>query len=226
MLLTAFNFWDDWQLYHKVTFDGPNKLIIVNNGVSDINVEQDLYSDWKEWTLIRDYSKYDNAMRVIGGDPTVAGDFAGSTFFVTNGWQIYVDHAVNFDGNMFSDDFASPFVTPENTHILSQKFTNLVDKVTPDTSTLGTAVWQVTSDSGDTYASTLTTVLNNTNNMTTQGVSLTAAQTTMLEELYRIMGLDPTRPLIATASTRTAGASVTQTVTGNPETGPVTVTRI
>lgn len=132
--------WDYWALYHKVTFDGPNKLIYINDGESIIDVEVDLYSDWKEWFAIRNHSAFDPAMRSIGGDPTVGGDFAGATFFMTNGWRIYVDAAVRFEGNLFSDNYDSPFLTADNAVIVSQKFTNLIDKVTPDTTALGSAI--------------------------------------------------------------------------------------
>ena len=49
---------DYWELYHKVTFDGENKLIIINPGETDINVKRDIYSSWKEWILLRDYLKW------------------------------------------------------------------------------------------------------------------------------------------------------------------------
>jgi hypothetical protein len=75
---------DIWNLYQKVTFDGPNRLIIVNNGEEDINIEQDVYSDWKEWSALRDHLKFYPALRTVGGHPTVAGDSLGATFFTIN----------------------------------------------------------------------------------------------------------------------------------------------
>ena len=50
-------------------------------------------------------------MRAVGGDPTVGGNFLGSTFFTINDWTILVSDDTRFDGNLFSDDFPSPFVT-------------------------------------------------------------------------------------------------------------------
>lgn len=44
MLTTFFGFWDYWELRHKVTFDGVNKLIEVNPGVTSLDVQRDLYS--------------------------------------------------------------------------------------------------------------------------------------------------------------------------------------
>lgn len=122
---------DYWELRHKVTFDGPNKLIYINDGELAIDVEQDLYSDWKEWALLRDYLKYDAAFRVVGGDPTPTG-FLGATFFTINGWQILVDHGITFTGNIYSDDFESPFTVPEGTQLATTVVSNIIDKIAPD----------------------------------------------------------------------------------------------
>lgn len=55
------------------------------------------------------------------------------------------------------------------------------------------------------------------------GAGLTSTQQTMLLELYRLMGLDPTKPLVVTSTTRAAGAEISQTIAENA--GQVTVTR-
>ena len=67
--------WGDdlWQLYHKVTFDGYNKLIIINSNEDEIDVAVDIYSAWKEWSQQRDYLKWVAAMRSVGGDPLPGG---------------------------------------------------------------------------------------------------------------------------------------------------------
>jgi hypothetical protein len=54
--------------------------------------------------------------------------------------------------------------------------------------------------------------------------SLTSTQATMLLELYRIMGLDPSRPLVVSETSRDAGAEIEQTI--GDAAGTVTVTRI
>ena len=49
--------WTYWENYNppvyagpqKVTFDGPNKLILVNEGVLTLNAQDDIYFNWKEW---------------------------------------------------------------------------------------------------------------------------------------------------------------------------------
>lgn len=120
---------DLWLLYHKVTFDGINRTIIVNDGVTDIDVQIDLYSDWKEWALQRDHLKFEAAMRSVGGDPTVAGNFLGSTFFTINNWKILISNDTNFVGNLFSDDFLTPFVVGDDTKLATSQVSNLIDKI-------------------------------------------------------------------------------------------------
>lgn len=123
--------WGDdlWTLYHKVTFDGENRQIIVNDGELDIDVQVDLYSDWKEWAATRDNLKYLPAMRSVGGDPTVGGAFLGATFFTINNWQIVLSDSTVFDGNLFSDNFDTPFITTEGAKVARSQFSNLVDSV-------------------------------------------------------------------------------------------------
>ena len=60
------------------------------------------------------------------------------------------------------------------------------------------------------------------------GSGLTPTQATMLLEMYRLLGLDPTRPLVVTATTRkvpASGADISQTIADAPA-GTITVTRI
>lgn len=94
----------------KVTFDGENKIISVMSGITALDVKVDLYSDWKEWQLTSDNIKYEPAFRAIGGDPIGAGLFAGSFFFVINGWKLRpdeADHTLVIDGNLFGEDGAT-----------------------------------------------------------------------------------------------------------------------
>lgn len=142
MLANEFlNDWDYWELRHKVTFDGDNKLIIINAGETNIDVGQDIYSDWKEWLREDeadagdpvhryDHASYLSAIRTIGGDPTSGGDFAGDIYFTINGWQILIDNGevVNFTGSIFSDDFTSPFVVGPGSGVIST-VSSLVSKI-------------------------------------------------------------------------------------------------
>lgn len=103
--------WDLWTLYHKVTFDGANRIIYVNEGVTELNIKTDIYSDWKEWAAsIPDNAVWLPAIRTIGGDATVAGQRAGDIYFLINGWKLYIDLTkVRVTGVLFSDDYDSAY---------------------------------------------------------------------------------------------------------------------
>lgn len=91
----------------RVTFDGANKRIIVNNGTTSIDVQEDVYSDWKEWFQTDTNSKYLSAVRTIGGDPTTGVKSVAPYFFLTNGWKLKPyegNHTLTITGNLFVDD--------------------------------------------------------------------------------------------------------------------------
>jgi hypothetical protein len=95
----------------KVTFDGPQKLIVVNSGVTSIDVAIDMYSAWKQWVLIDPNSTWDAAFRVVGGDAIGANQFIPSYFFLINTWRVKVENEnVNFATNLYSDDYLNPFI--------------------------------------------------------------------------------------------------------------------
>lgn len=125
------NWWDDWQLFHSVTFDGINKLIIINANESSINIKEDVYSSWKEWVSLRDNAKFLPAIRTTGGDPIGGGQFTGDVYFLINGWRIIVDHSCNIDGVIYSDDYPSPFVQVSGTQIVTNKVSSLVSVIAP-----------------------------------------------------------------------------------------------
>lgn len=103
----------------KVSFDGITKLITVNSGSTSVDVRTELYTPWVDWLKESGSinSKWNYALRYIGGDPTVNGEQAGIIFFTQNGWRIYFDHNVIFNGAIFSDDFPTPFTTPSGTFL-------------------------------------------------------------------------------------------------------------
>ena len=139
------NWWDDWELYHKVTFDGENKLIICNPGESQIDVKVDIYSNWKEWVLLRDNSKFLEAIRNVGGDPITEILSLGATYFLMNGWRIRPaeeSYDLYINGNLYVNEGGSPFVDTIgdwNVKILST-VSNLIDTINLGTSA-ATEVW-------------------------------------------------------------------------------------
>jgi len=110
-----------WELYHKVTFDGPNRLIIINPNETDINVQEDIYSVYKEWALIDENIRWFNALTVVGGEQTIEGQFLDATFFLVNGWRIKPSpgsYTLNIDGNLFASDGGAISVPAEEVNNL------------------------------------------------------------------------------------------------------------
>ena len=174
---------DLWQLYHKVTFDGVNRLIIVNDGVTEINIQTDIYSDWKEWVQVRDYSKFFAACRTVGGDPTIGGNALGATFFTINNWQILISDNTTFTGNIFSDDFDSPYKTAEGTKIALSEVSNLIDRIGVQTDDLIAAGIATTTNITDQTSTLQTDNSNQTNTITTAITNQTSTLQTDIADL-------------------------------------------
>lgn len=123
MLSLYYGDWVFWEQYsppaslggQKVTFDGPGKLILINEGVTQIDFREDIYSAWKEWVKDpnRVNSAYELALSVIGGDPLPGNRSLGTTYFIENGWRIRTwegNHELTVTGNFFTREGASAFV--------------------------------------------------------------------------------------------------------------------
>jgi hypothetical protein len=95
------------------TFDGPNKLIIVDAGVTYFTAEQ-IYSDWKEWLKLSDNAKYVKAFLSDGRSSTGAGTFSTPYIFLTNDWKVRpqeANHTLTVDGNLLVEGgVGSPYV--------------------------------------------------------------------------------------------------------------------
>lgn len=225
MFLTLWPNWNElWELRHKVEFDGYNKLIIVHPGILEINFKEDIYSAWKQWSELYNNLGYEQALRAIGGDPLVGGQYAGTTYFLMNDWKIRTwesdtQYELVINGNLYSEDGYSPFVaTVGPTYAVVRMMTsNLVDFVDvsseiPTTTEIADAVWEAV---GTEYITS-----------GTMGEKQNRTQA-MLLELYALMGLDPTKPLVVTQTTRKVpedGSSINQTLTDYE--GTITVQRI
>lgn len=112
-------------------FNGEQKIISIIT--TDFRIEvSDLYSRWKQWSLLN--QQYEQAFSVVGGDPLPGGRALGVTFFLENGWKIRpreAHHSLDISGNLFTRDGSSPFVqTLGNFNVLMrQNVSNLVDTV-------------------------------------------------------------------------------------------------
>lgn len=120
-------FGDIWALDEKVSFDGATKRIVVNSGVSLLDIQVDVYSAWVRWLELEDNAKYLPAMRVSGGDP-IPGGLTGRTFFVTNGWKLeYNPSAVAISGVLYSDDYATAYWSSSDQPIYPAVVSSLVN---------------------------------------------------------------------------------------------------
>lgn len=156
MQAVNYGFWEVWSAPQKVTFDGPNKVIIVNDGVTLIDVKEDIYSAWKGWVLSEEASNaaYPQAMRSVGGDPTVGGNYLGATFFLMNGWRLRTwegDHRLTVEGNLYTEEGDPPFVPTVFSHniIIEYQVSNLTSALetggssadVPTAQEVSTQVW-------------------------------------------------------------------------------------
>lgn len=193
MSSVAFNYndWVFWEPYNpptsygtqKVVFDGPNKVIIVAEGVTSVDFRLDVYEAWKEWILDPNHvnSLYLEAISVTGGDPLPGNRKLGTTFFLENGWRMRTwegDHEITLTGNVFTREGDPVFVPTLNPWTIT---------VNLNTSTL---------------VETIET-----------GAILGTNTVTQVDDIHKIHGLDANNNLVVTPTSRTAGAGVQQTIT-------------
>jgi hypothetical protein len=97
----------------KVTFDGVNKLIHVISSTASISidVETDIYSEWKRWVVVSGNSQFLQAIRSIGGEPTSPTQYTPKYFFLMNDWKVSItgDECL-FQINLYAEDGTSPFI--------------------------------------------------------------------------------------------------------------------
>lgn len=211
-----------WLLYHKCIFDGENSLIYVAPHVTSIDVQTDLYSDYKEWKAVYDNTKFLEAIRTVGGDPTTGGDALGASFFLTNGWRIVVDHGIDFDGNLFSDDYSSPFITESGVELAQSKVSNLIDQAAVDADQIGPAVWagnRTTYNQAGTMGEAVNEAASYSSTLIADGVALTSAEGFILTKIFKRLGLDPSDVLHNKVDrVYTESSAVEIAVTGDPTT--------
>lgn len=159
-MINLLNNWqDDWLLYHKVVFDGINRLIIINPGETVISVKNDIYSSWKEWARLRDNAKFLPAVRTTGGDPVGGGEFTGDNYFLINNWRVFVSAACEINGLLYSDNYPSPFIAADGANIVRSTVSSLVQNlgfsgtINADNQLIAEAVWSYLTADMDTPGS-------------------------------------------------------------------------
>lgn len=229
--------WDYWNLRHKVTFDGVNKLILINNGETSIDVQRDIYSSWKEWDLLETNTRYLPALNTVGGEPTIAGQKLDVTYFLINGWRIKPypgSYDLNIVGNLFEVNGGSIKVQadiiksiPNNISVSTN--TSVIVRQVNGATTGGLTVDQdaalfniegVVLSIQNTLASPISATL-----IPSQSDALYNIEAKLME-LWQLHGLDDTSPLTVNLNNRTAG-DIVQTIitTGNGATQETVITR-
>ena len=216
-----YGYWDYWKLYHKVTFDGINKLIIVNDGVTTLDVQSEVYSAWKQWAIQETNLKYLNPISTVGGEPTIEGQRLDVTYFLINGWKIKPyqgTYDLTLVGNIFDVDGGTikvpADVNPFNPNNITINTNTSVIVRQVDSGTSGSISGPVTAslvtEQQDALYNIEGKVLAIYNGSTAVSASLVTDQLitlnnidTKLTEIWKLHGLDINQPLTVTQTART-----------------------
>jgi len=124
-----------------VSFDGDRQVIIVEPGVNRIDMKN-VYSEWKNWMLTDDNSKFGLAFRVVGGNPLPEKSL-GISYFLLDGWTIRPyegDHRLRIIGNLYKEDGSDPIADTLGDFKVTVEMTvsNIIDIVNTGASSLAT----------------------------------------------------------------------------------------
>ena len=125
----------------KVLFDGVNKIAIIQDGVTEIDFQKDIFSAWKDWFLTDTNSRFPLALTTTGGkdSTTILNGEKGISYFLDYGWKIRPfegNHRLTIYGNVFTTDGSDPFIETLNNFKVT--ITMVVSNI------IGTAVSDVT----------------------------------------------------------------------------------
>ena len=236
-----YGWWEYWNLRHKVTFDGINKLILINEGETELDVQTDLYSDWKEWVRTETNLKYLPPFNTVGGEPTVAGQRLDVTYFLINGWKIKPysgTYDLNLVGNIFDIDGGSIKVAADvnrfnpNNITINTNTSVIVRQV--DSGVAASGSGGLTDDESAALFNIEGKVVSIYGGATPVSASLVSDQLTTLTdiqekiaEIWKLHGLDTSNPLTVTRTSRTFDdivQSIATTGTGSAQ--ETTITRL
>lgn len=197
--------------------------VLTAPSVVDVDVKKDLWSRWVDWYSSALWSI--EAFSRSGGTLRPTGEYAPADFqlMTSQGWKLVLanyPHETIFYGNLFPEGTDSLFDNDRLTEVgIVPRLQGSANLLTYNYATSGNQY--TLSEIASAVRVELTPELNHV--MTLQnGQGLDSTQATMLLEIYRLYGLDPTRPLIVTNTNRTAG-EIAQTINSGPT--QTTVTR-
>lgn len=133
-------------------FDGVNKLIILDTTTLDLGK---LWSDWVDWVLTSDNSKYPIAFSQVGGNSidSSTGTSIPLYYFLLSGWRIRPDernHTLSVaNGILLVDGGGDPFVNTIGSYVVRINYQQPVQAITVSTGgssgatpeQIATAVW-------------------------------------------------------------------------------------
>lgn len=235
-----YNHWDYWNLRHKVTFDGVNKLILINEGEVSIDVQRDIYSAWKEWARLENNLQYFDPLATVGGEPTISGQRLDVTYFLINGWKIKPyqgTYDLTLTGNIFDVDGGSIKVPADvnrfnpNNITINTNTSVIVRQVDASTAVTGSGLTEAESDALFNIEGKVISIFSGA---TPVSASLQTDQLNTLNdmhekilEIWKLHGLDINNPLTVTTTSRTFD-DVVQSIstTGEGETQETIITRV
>ena len=193
--------------------DTVNRRIILD---SDTVTAQSIYAFWVDWVSVGDNSKYLPAFRSTGGDDLGGGISIPAYYFLINGWRIRpmeTNHTLTITGNLFVDGGGDPVVpTLGSFNVLIRTVVPVQAQTVSTSGAPGATLAEIESSSILAKEATVLTRASQSSVDTINAGGLTNNQATMLLEMYELLGLDPTKPLVVTESSRSAG-SISQTIT-------------
>lgn len=153
----------------------------------------------------------------VGGDTIDAssGTSIPTYAFLQNGWRVKpqeANHTLNVTGGvLLVAGGGDPFISTTGSFVVRINYSQPVQAITVSTGGgSGVTLAQIEGSTilakevtSAAIRSDLVTLQTSVNNLVP---GLTTNQATMLLELYALMGLDPTKPLIVSGNQRTAGA--------------------
>lgn len=192
------------------TFDGPNKRIQIDAEVGNSSfTPAELYSAWKDWVLSGNAQYAEAFAESVGGNDLGGGSSLDAYIFLRNdlGWRIRPDardHTLTVDGNLFGASAGVTMFAATVSPAFVQIERNFSSRA------VGVAT-------GGSPASDIWSALRSAN---VDAGSMGQA----LVQLFDLMGLDPSKPLVVTPTTRVAGdieqtiatVGTTTTVTRDP----------
>lgn len=170
-----------------MTFDGPNKLIVLSAATLDL---QTLWAAWKAW-LRAGNAQYALALNTVGGEPIdpSAGTLVPLYLFLLNGWKLRpmeADHTLSVvGGTLLVEGGGDPFVSTLGDFTVRIRYQQPVQAIGYSTS----------GSTGPSAADIAAAVRANL-----------SADLDRLTEVWARLGLDPSRPLVQNETQISFGA--------------------